>query len=515
MSVQIHIGDCRDVLKTLPAESVQCCVTSPPYFGLRDYDVDGQMGLEETPEAFIAGMVAVFDEVRRVLRNDGTLWLNIGDSYAVSWGAQGHRESSTNDGRLSRNQINNHPKRGTRTGAIAAAGVKPKDMYGIPWKLATALRDQRYIGRMKAERDRVWLAAIVDGEGSISGYEHTRRDDGSERTGLNICVTNTNADLLDECSRIWPASTHNHTPHGEGHLGKRRVDRWIPQGAAEKMLLLQELYPYLIAKKKQAVVGWNLALAITNGKRDGHSVGAEAAREKRVALVRLLRALNAGNPVDLPDWLLTPPTCMQPGWYLRQDIIWHKPNPMPESVRDRCTKAHEYLFLLSKSERYYYDADAIREQLLESTEKRIAQNVARQAGSNRVPGKTNGPMKAVVRGSGMRSNDPESLGLTRGTTNQCCAHDGGANKRSVWTVPTQPFKEAHFATFPPDLIVPCIKAGCPIDGTVIDPFSGAGTTGLVADRLQRHAVLIELNPKYADIARRRIAGDAPLFSDVA
>jgi DNA modification methylase len=332
MTVRILEGDCRDLLRAMPDESVHCIVTSPPYFGLRDYGVDGQMGLEANPDEFIAGMVAVFRECRRVLRDDGTLWLNVGDSYAGApggWqGKNGQRASRTFTARI------DHDKRGN--------GCKSKDLIGVPWMLAFALR----------------------------------------------------AD----------------------------------------------------------------------------------------------------------------------GWFLRQDIIWAKPNPMPESVTDRCTKAHEYVFLLSKAARYFYDADAIREPLLESTEKRIAQNVARQAGSDRVPGKTNGPMKAVTRG--MRNSDPDTFGLTRGSTNQCCANQGGANKRSVWTIATQPFKEAHFATFPPALVEPCILAGCPSGGTVLDPFGGAGTTGLVADRLQRDAILIELNPEYAEIARRRIAGDAPLFAEV-
>ena len=336
MTIRILEGDCRDVLRTLPDASVHCIVTSPPYFGLRDYGIDGQMGLEASPDEFVAGMVAVFRECRRVLRDDGTLWLNIGDSYAGTGG------QSPQMGALFKGRARQRDNVCT-SARIRTDGCKPKDLVGIPWMLAFALR----------------------------------------------------AD----------------------------------------------------------------------------------------------------------------------GWYLRQDIIWAKPNPMPESVTDRCTKAHEYLFLLSKSPRYYFAADAVREPILASTAKRIAQNVDRQAGSDRVPGKTNGPMKAVVRG--MRNTSAEAYGLTRGAGNQTCAHENGANKRSVWTVATQPFKEAHFATFPPALVEPCILAGCPEGGTVLDPFGGAGTTGLVADRLQRDAVLIELNPDYAAIARRRIHGDAPLFAEVA
>jgi DNA modification methylase len=194
VTVRIILGDCRERLRDLADESVHCVVTSPPYFGLRDYGVDGQIGLEHTLDGFISEMVALFREVRRVLRSDGTLWLNLGDSYAGSWGSQGRRETPET---LSRNQIANHPKRASNTGSIRSAGLKPKDLMGVPWRVAFALQ----------------------------------------------------AD----------------------------------------------------------------------------------------------------------------------GWWLRQDIIWAKPNPMPESVRDRCTKAHEYLFLLTKSERYYFDADAISEAVAEDT----------------------------------------------------------------------------------------------------------------------------------------------------
>jgi DNA modification methylase len=325
MTVRILTGDCRDVLGTLPDKSVNCCVTSPPYFGLRDYGVEGQIGLEQTPDAFVAEMVAVFREVRRVLRDDGTLWLNLGDSYAGS-GKGGNPEEgkqATNRGSQSVGVLYGTGK----TAADAAVtnvtrktfdGIKAKDLIGIPWRVAFALQ----------------------------------------------------AD----------------------------------------------------------------------------------------------------------------------GWYLRQDIIWSKPNPMPESVQDRCTKAHEYLFLLSKSARYHFDAKA------------IAEDVAREFW-----GETVGPAYMSAKDGRMDGGKRQGPGPM----------DGTRNKRSVWTVATQPFKEAHFATFPPDLIEPCIKAGCPVGGTVIDPFGGAGTTGLVADRLQRDAILIELNPAYVEIARNRLTADAGMFGEVA
>lgn len=324
MSVIIHNGDALEVLRTLPAQSVHMCVTSPPYYGLRDYGVAGQIGLEETLDEYIAKLVAVFAEVRRVMRDDGTLWVNMGDSYAGN-GGQSPQMGALFKGRARQRENACLSLRG------AADGVKPKDLMGVPWMLAFALR----------------------------------------------------AD----------------------------------------------------------------------------------------------------------------------GWFLRQDIIWSKPNPMPESVRNRCTKAHEYLFLLSKGPRYYFDSEAIREDAKTAPGAGWAERKA--AGATRGNVAFNGNVGA---------------GTQRGVHGDGISHnlgnpDGKRNRRSVWTVATQPFRGAHFATFPPQLIEPCILAGCPIGGTVLDPFGGSGTTGLVADRLQRSATLIELNPEYVVMAARRVdQGALPLFS---
>ena len=322
MGVRILVGDVRAMLETLPDESVHCVVTSPPYWGLRDYGVEGQIGLEATPGEFIDTMTDVFREVRRVLRADGTCWVNMGDSYANDgkWGG------STGGKHVAALHGDTSIGRGKKE-----TGLKPKDLVGMPWRLAFALQ----------------------------------------------------AD----------------------------------------------------------------------------------------------------------------------GWWLRQDIIWHKPNPMPESVRDRCTKAHEYIFLLSKSERYYFDAEAISEPV-ESGPSDIKKMLEQK---ERIGGKH----KVLV--------DP--LSMASSTTNigqKRSVGDGESrNKRSVWTITTKGFSEAHFATFPPELPELCIRAGCPPGGTVLDPFFGAGTTGLVADRLGRDCIGIELNPAYAEMARRRIEGDAPLLSTVS
>jgi len=340
-SHQILVGDCIDMMRTLPDQSVQCCVTSPPYFGLRDYGMPDQIGLEETPAEFVCRLVQVFREVRRVLRDDGTLWVNMGDTYASIAGGYAPGGSAGKHDMVSQS-TRGAVLRGKRRSP--PTGLKQKDLMGIPWRLAFALQDD--------------------------------------------------------------------------------------------------------------------------------------------------------------------------GWYLRQDIIWHKPNPMPESTRDRCTKSHEYLFLLSKCPRYFYDQDAIREPVALSSVVRLAQDLEQQLGSDRVPGKANGPMKAVrsQRDSFKRESSKrgqvipgQSLGTHRPDREESAYPLDTRNKRSVWTVPTQGFKGAHFATFPPELIRPCILAGAPRGGVVLDPFGGAGTTAVVAMQEGRKSILCELNPEYAAMAERRIA----------
>jgi DNA modification methylase len=365
VSVEIRQGDCLEVLRTMPDESVHCCVTSPPYWGLRDYGtatweggdaecnhversaadchksstlgpnrdglkptnaafkalerqfqevcgkcgakrIDMQLGLEPTPEEYIARMVAVFREVKRVLRADATCWVNMGDSYNGSRGGEQGESGQMADRSVA-------AARCRVRGWTLDAGLKPKDLCGIPWMLAFALRTD--------------------------------------------------------------------------------------------------------------------------------------------------------------------------GWYLRSDIIWAKPNPMPESVTDRPTKSHEYLFLLSKSERYYYDADAIAEKSI------YAGDLKWQGEKSLSRGQAAG---ANVKASGNALKEQVPVTEMR-------------NKRSVWTVATQPTPDAHFATFPEELIKPCILAGCPAGGTVLDPFFGSGTTGLVARMNGCNAIGIELNAAYIEIAKKRLS----------
>ena len=317
MQAKILIGDARDRLTEIPAKSVRTCVTSPPYFGLRDYGESDQMGLEETPDAYVEEMVLLFREVWRVLADDGTLWLNLGDSY------NGSGKGANSDGSAGKAGKLNQGNQGTQQGKFKKSdvnGLKPKDLIGIPWRVAFALQ----------------------------------------------------AD----------------------------------------------------------------------------------------------------------------------GWYLRQDIIWAKPNPMPESVTDRCTKSHEYVFLLSKSPRYYYDHKAIKEHALHP-------NIKHK--SNKKP---EGASVAYI------GNPPTNLGRA-GTSD-----DGLRNKRDVWTIATKPFRGAHFAVMPEALVEPCVLAGSAEGDTVLDPFTGSGTVAVVALQHGRNFVGTELNPEYGEIAKDRITKASPMFNQV-
>jgi DNA modification methylase len=304
------IGDVRAVLPTLPDDSVHCCVTSPPYWGLRDYGADGQLGLEATPEEYVANMVDVFREVRRALRDDGTLWLNLGDSYCASsgGGVQG-KNSKFLDRTAARLGV-----REQKLDKSLAPGLKPKDLVGIPWMVALALRSD--------------------------------------------------------------------------------------------------------------------------------------------------------------------------GWWLRSDIVWSKPNPMPESVGDRPSKAHEYVFLLSKNAEYHYDAKAIAEPADPGSAARYAYSFGGSKAEILTEAEADGP-GTRTRPIGQRE------------------YSGTRNSRTVWTIPTEPYHGAHFACFPRQLAQRCILAGCPLGGMVLDPFFGSGTTGQVAESLGRRWLGVELNPEYEPLWRER------------
>lgn len=465
---KVFFGDCRETLRKLAVDGVkvQTCVTSPPYFGLRDYGVEGQLGLEQTPEEYIANMVEVFRCVRDVLADDGTLWLNIGDSYAAN---RSYQVTQTKGG----------PKHGPAQSVSGRGqraddyGLKPKDLIGIPWMLAKALQAPYYTGRIKNEIDRVWLAAMMDAEGCITASEY--ETGGRIKNNIYISITNASVPIIDKCLRLFPQENRN--IYEKSGVVNRTVFRWDVERMDQKALFIREIYPYLVAKRKQAILGYTF-IEMQRGLPSKKKGYLSEQREQRTWLVQAMQRLNKGEDVDLPDWVVEPPSLFEPGFYLRQDIIWHKPNPMPESVRDRCTKAHEYVFLLSKSERYFFDSEANKEPSVTNDPRRPYTSVGAKQLDGRAEWK-----------SGQRRDGDD---FTK------------RNRRSVWTVATKPYKGAHFATFPPALIEPCILAGSRTGDTVLDPFMGSGTTAAVAVQHGRQYIGCELNPEYGKLIEERV-----------
>ncbi len=409
-------------------------------------------------------MAAVFREVRRVLRDDGTVWLNLGDSYAMTTkGSSGKGEKQiSNAGTLHADRRWN-----------IADGLKAKDLVGIPWRVAFALQQPYYTGTIKSREDRIWLAAMLDAEGCLfihkrkagqpNGQGYYRQ---SDNFGPGVEIANTSLAVIERVMALVGKGSICSQGPDENVRRKQTLYRWNLR-TTESREFVRELYPHLIAKQQQARILYGCP---SSGER------AEAAHAALIALHR-----TGGSSVDFP----APQSCFEPGWYLRSDVIWSKCNPMPESVTDRPTKAHEYIFLLSKRARYHYDAAAIAEPCLWGMTGQRVVNV--DTPKNRAMG----------------------LKPTREYGHEL---DGGRNKRSVWHVATQPYAEAHFATFPEDLILPCILAGSRPGDLVLDPFAGSGTTGAVSVRNNRDFIGCELNPAYVELARRRIGAVAPLFA---
>jgi hypothetical protein len=294
------------------------------------------------------------------------------------------------------------------------------------------------------------------------------------------------------------ASPEQEPPSQEGQRGSYQ---WRIHGrkAAD---IIAEIYPHLLIKRKQAIVAWNHQ-AIRDGYETKRGVKIpKDALEKQIACRELIQRINRREAVDIPSWMKEPPLPIGPGWYLRQDLIWAKPNPMPESVRDRCTKAHEYIFLLTKSSRYYYNAEAIFEPALEGTDLGILRGKnAGGPGADKIAWHANSIR--ARQDAGVDSRTANTRVLKSETSPRPVS---ARNKRSVWTIATRPYAEAHFATFPQEIPELCIKAGCPKGGKVLDPFFGAGTTGLVAMRLGREFIGVDLSPAYCEMARKRIYG---------
>lgn len=483
----IYQGDCLDILPTLEPKAIQCCVTSPPYYGLRDYGCAGQIGLESTPEAYVEKMVAVFREVHRVLADDGTLWLNLGDSYSTP--KEGNTEIYKNPNLVTSSFKKKCP-----------ANLKPKNLIGIPWRVAFALQQPYYTGKIRNEVDRVWLASMIDGEGCMfihkrkagqsngQGYERK-----SDSYGAGLEVANTHESIVQRCLEITGMGSICRVER-ETKNKHRNIPlyRWNMR-SNQCRDIIREIYPYLVGKQHEA----RLILGCPSSGPD--------AEKAHYSLMALHNAREA--TIDFP----APKSLYEPGWYLRQDCIWSKANPMPESVTDRCTKSHEYIFLLTKSARYYYDNEAVKEDAVtfENRPHGVVRDILYNYNS-----KTNNHPEAYLKN--IKGNISQR-GVTRTTEGlnlktQAEKTKENRNKRSVWSVTTQPYKEAHFATFPEEIPRTCILAGSKKGDTILDPFSGAGTTGVVAEKLNRKYIGIELNPQYTKMAEDRIYNVQPLFA---
>jgi DNA modification methylase len=472
----LHLGDCLAVLATLPEQSVQTCITSPPYFGLRDYGHEGQIGLEQTPDEYVAKMVAVFREVRRVLADDGTVFLNLGDSYFSS-SVRREAPCGTSD---------KEPEGSIGRGCLCGS-------------LCGACRRAYQIGKSHSDGQRAPTPALSP-YGSIR--EHTESpSDHLPTSGSSRLATRSEAAI--------PASARSQSlesgqlPASVGSMPFESSSQH-PEGCRQSdmpsVCPLCEQTLERDAQKYARMPDCTCGIGSPSGASTRHM--SDSSSSDSAYPYSTTASLKPKDLIGIP-WRVAF-ALQADGWYLRQDIIWHKPNPMPESVRDRCTKAHEYIFLLSKSAKYRYDYDAIAEPLAQSSIDRVSQNnYDHQAGSDRVPGKTNGPMKAVVRFGGSKYGE-DSREESRTKSGNAWEPTGVRNRRSVWTVATQPYSGAHFATFPPALIEPCVLAGCPAGGVVLDPFTGSGTTGQVALDMGRKFVGIELNSDYLELAVNRI-----------
>ena len=472
---------------------------------LQKYFVPAEIGLEQTPEQYIAAMVEVFRCVRDVLADDGTLWLNIGDSYVGS---------ANNGGTTSKTMQGTQAATGKTLPAKRGEGLKQKDLIGIPWMLARALRDPYYTGVVKDVCDQVWLAAMLDAEGSICGTEYQSGD--RIKTNIYISITNTSVPVIEKCDRLFPQDL-KHIYEKVNGTSNRKCFRWDVERMDQKAMFLRTIYPHLVAKRKQAIIGYTF-IEMQRGlvsKKKGYLA---EQHEQRSWLMQALSLLNSGQDVDIPDWCIEPPSLFEPGYYLRQEIIWHKPNPMPESVTDRCTKSHEQIFLLAKSASYYCDMEAIKEpavadhapgnhthkgatayQQEEGEHHRTKAGLVAYAQRQRGKGGKN-----AFRGQGHFRESDTGPANREGRDMQDVGAGDTRNKRSVWTVSTKPYKGAHFATFPTELIEPCILAGAPAGGIVLDPFFGSGTTGQVAQALGRQFIGIELNEAYKPLQDERL-----------
>ena len=474
---KIEFGDCRETMRRWAADGVkaQMCVTSPPYFGLRNYGVDGQIGLEQTPEEYIAAMVEVFRCVRDVLADDGTLWLNLGSSYA-----SGDKTPSQS---LLRQRVP----------SCDTSGTAPQDSQGVGRACLGSYGEPQGATRCHRENNAHICRCAEQVEQQI---EPTSQ--GSERLGC------------DQSSRLtFQPDAHQSTT---GATSQNVQDALHLSG--EALACQQEPRTSLrdaqeCADKSACTFGTSRMLqplaVHTKGKESFFSA---CRRSDCYGIGRCgycfgsltTASLNIKQKDELNIPHLVAMALQSDGWVLRQTIIWSKPNPMPESVRDRCTKAHEYIFLLSKSERYFFDNDSIREPWEGEAAKAVAMGT-KEVGQRGINASAR---RGLTDGQTTQFRKQGHSGYF-GADGKCLLNPLGANKRSVWKVATRPYKGAHFATFPPALIEPCILAGSRPGDIVLDPFMGSGTTAQVALQHERNYLGCELNTEYKPLQDERIS----------
>lgn len=463
----VVVGDCLDVMRTWPDGCVDMCVTSPPYWGLRDYGVEGQIGLEPTPEEFVAKMVEVFREVRRVLADHGVCFVNLGDSYAAG-GHGGHQTSDTFHG--------HNGKRNLSKARKAPPGLKPKDLVGIPWRVALALQEPyRVPCCVSSEIERSWLAALFDGEGTIgirkfSSYRKEKRQIYQDSFVVYTSVTNSDVELLDHCIQITGIGKRAIKYGGNaGDTDKRgiitRRDSWGWRLDGNNAVdIIRAIYPYLIAKKKQAIIAYTLDILNKNGRaRRGNGPVPKEEQEKRVLLWKLIKACNQRQDVDLPSWLVEPVQKIEQGWYLRSAMPWVKRSAMPESCTDRPANALEYVFMLTKKAKYFFDAEAVRQ--TGTGQSGAAADFARASKDHIIPGQRVSQHRTDrnhTTSNGTRAFRNTDLWFwSMEPPYGLC---GVGDELVGMDVNPEGMKEAHFATFGPKFVRPLILCGTSAKG---------------------------------------------------
>lgn len=522
-------GNAKEALKFLPDNYVHCVVTSPPYWQLRDYFNDDQLGHEDTPEEYIDNLVEIMREVKRVLRQDGSVWFNIGDGYNNS---SGFCRATNGWDRKGRTKGSSDKK------AFKHTVIKRKDLIGMPWRVAFALQESHVVPTcVKSEVNRAWLASLFDADGCIGirrfdSYREEKKQVYQDGYVAYTTVGNSDIEILDKCVEITNLGKVNlkvkaGSLDNRGIITRRDNHNWRLDGNGA-IEIIKAIYPYLVAKKKQACLVYTLDKL--NKKKHNSKTVPKDVQNKKEKLWELIKKCNQRESVDLPIWVEEPKQEIEPGWYLRCDIIYSKTNTMPDGAKDRPTRSHEYIFLLTKSPKYFYDYFAALEDTKEQPEK--------------------------IQGFG--ANEQE--GTYRMDQNRTFEHYGKRNRRSVWTTSVSSYKGKHFATFSLALIEPCIVASTSPEGVcvdcgtpwerilkkekvkadndkgydlqlfskgwekkckcetndtknfiVLDPFSGMATTGLAALKYKQNYIGIEINKEYIEMSKKRLTKSNDIF----